>query len=312
MSIIFMGTPEWAIPSLQAVLDSGCEVSSVISQPDRPFGRKRELIPSPLKQFAQEQQLIVYTPEKAGSPESLELIRSMVPELILVCAYGQILTQSFLEIPRIGCFNLHFSFLPKLRGASPVQKAIASGFENSGVSIQKLVLRLDAGHLVAVSGKENFFPDDTTSSLGNRLAEIGGQLIRETLPKLLVGNFTLTEQNEDEATYCRIIKKEEGQVNWSEETAVEIERKLRAFVPWPGIFSFYNFSGKHENKRRLQFTKVEVVNGNFGPGKIYPEFTVGTRSGGLRILRLKPEGKQEMDADSFLRGQPQIVGTFSD
>ena len=170
-------------------------------------------------------------------------------------------------------------------------------------------MKLDAGPLVAASKSETIRPDDTTPSLGSRLAEIGGQLIRKTLPKLLAENFSATEQNEDEATYCRIIKKDEGRVRWTEETAREIERKLRAFTPWPGIFTFYSISGKNENKRRIQLTKVEVVNESFEPGKIFPELIVGTRTGGLRILRLKPEGKQEMDADSFLRGNPQIVGT---
>jgi len=179
-----MGTPEWAIPPLETILDSGSEISAVFTQPDRPFGRKRQLKPSPVKQIAQEQNLKVYTPEKAGSPETLELVRALVPELILVCAYGQILAQSFLDIPRIGCFNLHFSFLPKLRGASPVQTAISSGFKTSGVSLQKMILRLDAGALVAASGSETILPDDTTPLLGSRLAEIGGKLIRETLPKL--------------------------------------------------------------------------------------------------------------------------------
>ena len=304
-----MGTPEWAIPSLQAVLDSGSEISAVFTQSDRPVGRKRVLTPSSIKQFSQTQKLPVYTPEKAGNPETLELVRSLSPELIIVCAYGQILPQSFLEIPRIDCFNLHFSFLPKLRGASPVQAAITSGLETTGVSLQKIVLKLDAGPLVAASYPEIIRPDDTTHSLGSRLAEIGGQLIRNTLPKLLEDNFTTSEQNEGEATYCRIIKKDEGRVRWTEETAREIERKLRAFTPWPGIFTFYSISGKNENKRRIQLTKVEVVNESFEPGKIFPELTVGTRTGGLRILRLKPEGKQEMDADSFLRGNSQIVGT---
>ncbi len=295
-----MGTPEWAIPSLQAVLDSGSEISAVFTQPDRP---------SSIKQFSQTQKLPVHTPEKAGNPETLELVRSLAPELIIVCAYGQILPHSFLDIPRIGCFNLHFSFLPKLRGASPVQAAITSGLETTGVSLQKIVLKLDAGPLVAASYPESIRPDDTTPLLGSRLAEIGGQLIRNTLPKLLEDNFTTSEQNEGEATYCRIIKKDEGRVRWTEETAREIERKLRAFTPWPGIFTFYSISGKNENKRRIQLTKVEVVNESFESGKVYPELTVGTRTGGLRILRLKPEGKQEMDADSFLRGNPQIVGT---
>ena len=305
-----MGTPEWAIPPLETILDSGSEISAVFTQPDRPFGRKRQLKPSPVKQIAQEQNLKVYTPEKAGSPETLELVRALVPELILVCAYGQILAQSFLDIPRIGCFNLHFSFLPKLRGASPVQTAISSGFKTSGVSLQKMILRLDAGALVAASGSETILPDDTTPLLGSRLAEIGGKLIRETLPKLHSGNFNQTEQNETEATYCRIIKKEDGHIRWQEESAIEIERKLRAFTPWPGIFGFYSTGDNSGKKRRLQFTKVEIENGNFEPGKVYPDLIVGTLSGALRILRLKPEGKQEMDADSFLRGQPQIVGTI--
>ena len=169
-------------------------------------------------------------------------------------------------------------------------------------------MKLDAGPLVAASYPESIRPDDTTPLLGSRLAEIGGQLIRNTLPKLLEDNFTTSEQNEGEATYCRIIKKDEGRVRWTEETAREIERKLRAFTPWPGIFTFYSISGKNENKRRIQLTKVEVVNESFESGKVYPELIVGTRTGGLRILRLKPEGKQEMDADSFLRGNPQILG----
>jgi len=303
-----MGTPEWAIPSLQAVLDSGSETSAVFTRPDRPVGRKRVLTPSSIKQFSQTQNLSVHSQQKAGSPETLELVRSLTPELIIVCAYGQILPQSFLDIPRIGCFNLHFSFLPKLRGASPVQAAIASGLETTGVSLQKIVLKLDAGPMVAASKPETIRPDDTTPSLGSRLAEIGGQLIRKTLPKLLAENFSATEQNEDEATYCRIIKKDEGRVRWTEETDREIERKLRSFTPWPGIFTFYSIFGKNENKRRIQLTKVEVVNESFESGKVYPKLIVGTRTGGLRILRLKPEGKQEIDADSFLRGNPQILG----
>jgi len=151
-----MGTPEWAIPSLQAVLDSGSEISAVFTQPDRPVGRKRVLTPSSIKQFSQTQKLPVHTPEKAGNPETLELVRSLAPELIIVCAYGQILPHSFLDIPRIGCFNLHFSFLPKLRGASPVQAAITSGLETTGVSLQKIVLKLDAGPLIAASYPKPF------------------------------------------------------------------------------------------------------------------------------------------------------------
>ena len=303
-----MGTPEWAIPSLKAVIESGIEVSAVFTQPDRRVGRKRELAPSPVKQFALAQNLAVHSPENAGSKDTLELVRSMSPELILVCAYGQILTQQFLDIPDIGCFNLHFSFLPSLRGASPVQSAITSGLKTTGVSLQKMVLRLDSGPLAVCSGEVEILQDDATPMLGTRLSEVGGDLIRQNLQNILEGNFTLTEQNESKATYCSIIKKEDGHLNWKEETAHVIERKLRAYTPWPGIYSFYKIKSKSDFRHRLQFTKAELVQGNFECGKIYPDLTVGAHTDGLKILSLKPEGKKEMDADSFLRGNSEILG----
>ena len=304
-----MGTPQWAIPSLRAVIESGIEVSAVFTQPDRRLGRKKTLTPSPVKQFALEQNLAVHAPDNAGKKDTLELVRAMSPELILVCAYGQILTQQFLDIPDIGCFNLHFSFLPNLRGASPVQTAIASGMNTTGVSLQKIVLRLDSGPLVVCSGEVKILHDDTTPILGSRLSDVGGNLIRQNIQKILEGKFNLTEQNESEATYCKIIKKGDGHVNWEEETAQEIERKLRAFQPWPGIYSFYKIKSKSDSRQRLQFTKAEIVKGNFECGKIYPNMTVGTPIDGLKILSLKPEGKNEMDCDSFLRGNSEILGT---
>ena len=310
MSLIFMGTPEWGIPSLKAAIDSGSEVSAVFTQPDRRVGRKNQLLQSPIKQFAKKEHLRVVSPENTGSSEVLKLTHSLSPELILVCAYGQILNESFLKIPRIGCFNLHFSFLPKFRGASPVQTSISQGIKNTGVSLQKMTMRLDAGPIIASSKPVEIKSNDTSISLGDRLSLIGGQLIRDTLPKLLEENFNEIEQNEKEATYCKIIKKQEGQIKWSKESAIEIERKARAFEPWPGIFSFYQPSSNSKIVRRIKLTKVEVVKGNFEAGKIYPEFIVGTISGGLKILRLKPEGKNEMDSYSFLRGQPDVVGTF--
>jgi len=305
-----MGTPEWAIPSLKAVIDSGIEISAVFTQPDRRIGRKKHLLPSPVKQFAEKQHLRVITPKKIGSSENLDVIKKLNPELILVCAYGQILSESFLKIPKIGCFNLHFSFLPKLRGASPVQTAIYSGISKTGVCIQKMIFRLDAGPIVASSKPLNIKSNETSPQLGKRLSEIGGSLLHDTLPDLLDNNFTVVEQNENEATYCKPLKKEEGHIYWNKDTADKIERKFRAFQPWPGIFSFYNSSRYPGVSRRLQLTKVQVVRGNFEPGRIYPEFIVGSISEGLKILKLKPEGKNEMDSKSFLMGQPDIIGSF--
>jgi len=305
-----MGTPEWAIPSLKALIDSDIKISAVFTQPDRKTGRKKHIISSPIKQYAEKHHLKVFTPESSSSSENLELLNTLNPELVLVCAYGQILNKDFLEIPKIGCFNLHFSFLPKLRGASPVQTAISLGLEKTGVCLQKMIFRLDAGPLVASSKPINIKPKETAPMLGKRLAKIGGKLISVNLPKLIDGSFTKTEQNEKDATYCNVIKKQEGQIKWDKESASEIEKKSRAFEPWPGIFSFYCPNSNTDISRRIQFTKVEVVEGNFEPGKIYQDFIVGTISGGLKILKLKPEGKNEMDSYSFLLGNSFVLGKF--
>ncbi len=231
----------------------------------------------------------------------------MSPKMILVCAYGQILTQQFLDIPHIGCFNLHFSLLPSLRGASPVQAAILSGLKTTGVSLQKIVLRLDSGPLAVCSEVIEILHDDTNLTLGSRLSEVSGNLIRLNLKDILKGNFTLTEQSETKATFCGIIKKKDGHVNWEKETAQEIERKIRAFTPWPGIFSFYKNKTKSDSRQRIRFTKAEIVKGNFDCGKIYPDMIIGAHTDGLKIMYLKPEGKKEMDANSFLRGNAEIL-----
>tara|TARA_Y100001970_G_scaffold115711_1_gene144149 strand:- start:174 stop:1097 length:924 start_codon:yes stop_codon:yes gene_type:complete len=305
-----MGTPEWAIPSLKAIIDSGINISAVFTQPDRRLGRQKKLIPSPVKQYAEKNDIKVYNPEDASSRTNMKIVKSFKPEIILVCAYGQILSESFLKIPKIGCFNLHFSFLPKLRGASPVQTAIYSGISKTGVCLQKMNFRLDAGPIVASSTPINIELNDTSAILGNKLAKIGGRLLYLNLPNLLSNNFISIKQKEHEATYCKTIKKEDGHINWDKETAIEIERKSRAFEPWPGIFSFYCQNLNSVISRRIQIKQVEVVNGDLEPGKIYPEFIVGTKSKGLKILKLKPEGKNEMDSSSFLKGHTNIIGTF--
>ena len=178
------------------------------------------------------------------------------------------------------------------------------------MSLQKIVLRLDSGPLAVCSGEVEILHDDTTPMLARRLSEVGGNLIRQNMQNILEGNFNLTEQNEFEATYCGIIKKGDGHVNWNEETAHEIDRKLRAFYPWPGIYSFYKIKSKPDSSQRLQFTKAEIVEGNFECGKIYPDMTVGALTDALKILSLKPDGKNEMGGDSFLRGNAEILGTI--
>lgn len=299
--LVFMGTPEWALPSLEALIASGHPVVGVWTQPDRPVGRKQVPTPSPVKAWAQKQGLPVWTPERAGAPDSLEALQELTPDLILVCAYGQLLPQALLDLPPCGCFNLHFSLLPRWRGASPVQAALAAGDTETGVSLQQMVLKLDAGPLVAEQ-REPIAPEDTSETLGTRLATLGGRLVADTLPALLNQTAVAVPQDPAQVTFCRIIRKEQGQVLWEEDTARQVERRLRAYTPWPGCFSF------GPDGKRLQLVEVEVTEAQRPPGEIGPGFEVGTAEGALRLLKVRPEGKGEMAASAFLNGRPDWVG----
>ena len=303
MRLVFMGTPEWAIPSLEGLLESGHELTGVLTQPDRYAGRNRVLAASPVKQEALKWGLQVFTPEKGDSPETFEVLKELNPDLILVCAYGQILPQDLIDLPRRGCFNLHFSLLPRWRGASPVQAAIFAGDRETGVSLQRMVLRLDAGPVVAESAAEPIRPDDTGVTLGARLSQLGGILVSETLPGLLEGSCSETPQDESRATRCRLIRKEDGRAVWKEEDALTLERKLRAYTPWPGLFCF------GPGGKRLQIIRTEVVESNLEPGLVGEGLVIGTKRGGLKVLRLREEGKKELDAGVFLNGRSKLPGT---
>jgi methionyl-tRNA formyltransferase len=302
MRIVFMGTPEWALPTLRVLVESGNPVVGVFSQPDRPVGRKQILKPSPVREWAESQGLPVWTPEQANSPKTQETLSDLKPEVVIVCAYGQLLPQAVLDLPRLGCFNLHFSLLPRWRGASPVQAAILAGDQTTGVVLQKMVLRLDAGALLCVSDSVPITPEDTSETLGAHLAELGAKLVQGTLPRFAADALALIPQDESAVTHCRIIRKSQGGINWRNESAEQIKRKQRAYTPWPGIHCFTS-EGK-----RLQLVQVKVVPGSFEPGQVYPELLIGTRAGGLRILQLKPEGRRVMTAEAFLQGHSELVG----
>ncbi len=299
-----MGTPQEAIPSLQALIEfPDCSIQRVYTQPDRPTGRRRKLAPSPVKVHALRAGIPVKSPHTIKESQVLNELKQMEIDLIIVCAYGQLLPQALLDIPAKGCFNLHFSLLPRWRGASPVQAAIRAGDRETGVSLQKVALKLDAGPLVAVSHRERILATDTYSSLVTRLSQLSAKLLKDTLPGIFDQSHTLEDQDETAVTLCRTIKKEEGCMQWALETAIEMERKLRAFTPWPGIFTF------DEQGRRLQVTQLEVVaDCSLPPGLVQPGFLVGTAHEAVRVLSLKPEGKKKMTAIEFIRGHPQLVG----
>ena len=305
MNVVFMGTPQEAIPALQTLIDfPDCSLRSIYSQPDRRTGRPKKLTPSPVKVHTLQAGIPLKTPEAIKNPEVLDELKRMAPDLIIVCAYGQILPQALLDIPSKGCFNLHFSFLPRWRGASPVQAAIRAGDRETGVTLQKVVLKLDAGPVIAVSRKERILATDTYLSLANRLSLLSAKLLKDALSDLFDQTHTIREQDETTATFCRTIKKEEGRAHWGCETAIELERKLRAFTTWPGLFTFDAEGG------RLQITQLEIVAGASLPaGLVKPGFVVGTAEDAVRVLTLKPEGKKEMKAEEFLRGSPHLLGT---
>ncbi len=300
-----MGTPQEAIPSLQALIDfPDCSIQTVYTQGDRPSGRRKTLAPSPVKVHALRAGIPVKSPHTLKDSEVLNELKQMEIDLIIVCAYGQLLPQALLDIPAKGCFNLHFSLLPRWRGASPVQSAIRAGDRETGVSLQKIVLKLDAGPLVALSQRERILDTDTYFSLVNRLSQLSAKLLNDSLPEIFDQSHTLEDQDETAVTLCKTIKKEEGCIHWALETAIEMERKLRAFTPWPGIFTF------DEQGRRLQITQLEVVTDcSLPPGLVQPGFLVGTAHEAVRVLSLKPEGKKKMTAVEFIRGHPRLVGT---
>lgn len=303
--VVFMGSPEMALPSLHALAgDKSVTLSGVIAQPDRPAGRKRRMQPCAVKATAQELGVPVSTPAKAGSEEGLASLRAFEPDMLVVCAYGQILPEALLTMPPLGSFNLHFSLLPRWRGASPVQAALLAGDAATGVSLQKMALALDAGPLVASTEPMAIQPDDTAESLGGRLAQASAQLLLRALPAVLAGNAALSPQDEDAVTFCRTIKKTQGAVDWTAENAVDIDRKCRAYTPWPGCFGYLG-------ERRVAFTELRVLeeSGAFGnPGVLTREGVIDAAVGRISLLRIKPEGKGPMALQDFVNGAPGVVG----
>jgi len=291
--IVFFGTPEFAVPALRA-LHQNFNVVLAVTQPDKPVGRKQKLSPTAVKIEAQKLGLKVV--------ESLNDLRSMIDELIpdvgVVAAYGKIISQAILDLFPFGCLNIHPSLLPKYRGASPIQSAILNGDAETGVSIIKLDNKMDHGPIISNSKFQipNF---DTYEGLSKKLAKTGADLLIKTLPDYLGGKIKLVAQNDNQATFTKIIKREDGKINW-QKPAVEIERQIRAYFPWPG--SFTEFSGK-----RLKIITAEVTS-EAKEGKIGEflaqngQLLVKCGKDALNIKELQIEGKNELTAKEFING----------
>jgi len=303
-----MGTPEFAVPALDRLLRGEHEVVAVYTQPDRLVGRGRVPTPPPVKRVAMEHGVEVLQPESLREPSEVERLAALEPDLVVVAAYGQILPQSVLDIPEYGCLNIHPSLLPRYRGATPVPAAILAGDMETGVTIMKMDAGMDTGPIVSqfIVHTE---PDDTSESLGRRLADAGARLLEETLGVWFDGTLVPVPQDDSVASYTRPITKSDGLVDWRV-SAVELERKVRAYQPWPGCYT--HWQGKV--LRILQAVPLQCSD-SVALGRVLeleagqPAVVgVGTGEGVLGLLRLQLEGKNAMSVAEFLRGQRAFVG----
>jgi len=293
--IVFMGSPDFALSTLRGVAGA-YEVVGVVTQPDRASGRGRELKPPPVKVLAQELNIPIIQPEKLKQPEAMEQLRAWAPDLIVVAAFGQILRKDVLELPRYGCINVHASLLPRWRGAAPINAAILAGDEETGVTIMQMDVGLDTGPMLA-KASIRLKPDDTAGSVFQALSTLGADLLLETLPDYLSGKLTPTPQPEAGATYAPMMKKEDGVLDFNSDVN-ELERRVRAFNPWPG--TFMDFNGM-----MLKVHRTHVAVGEASAAQrliVENQPAVGARGGLLVLDEVQPAGKKSMSGKSFLSG----------
>ncbi|GAB4435611.1 MAG: methionyl-tRNA formyltransferase [Anaerolineae bacterium] len=302
--VVFMGTPDFAVPTLRALLDH-FDVVGVVTQPDRPAGRGRAVRESPVKRVAVQAGVPVFQPKTLRTPEAVAQLASWSPEVIVVAAFGQILRQNVLDLPPHGCINVHASLLPRWRGAAPIQAAIRAGDAVSGVTIMRMDAGLDTGPILAQRAIP-LAPRETASTLHDRLAALGADLLVETLPGYLAGAVQPQPQPDDadQITLAPSIKKEEGVIDWSR-PAAEIDRLVRAFDPWPGTFT--TWAGQ-----TLKILAGHPVAGSAPPGRVLAQdagIAVGTGAGLFALERVQLEGRKALPVDEFARGRPDFMGS---
>ena len=297
-----MGTPEFAVPSLRRLWESQTLVG-VVTQPDLPRGRGQQPAPSAVKLYARQLGWPVIQPQRLGEPEAMQCLRDWAPDVIVVAAFGQLLKPEVLTLPPHGCVNVHASLLPRHRGAAPIAAAILAGDADSGITLMRMDLGLDTGAVIARRA-EPLRPDDTALNLSSRLAAVGAELLRETLPAYLAGQITPQPQDAAAATYAPQLKKSDGHLDFTE-PADQVERRVRAMYPWPGAFA-------HWKGQPLRIQRAAVVAADGGvPGTVLdgnhgPRVVCGT--GSLLLLEVQPPGKRPMPAADFVRGAGDFIG----
>jgi methionyl-tRNA formyltransferase len=306
LRIVFMGTPGFAVPSLEALAGAGHDITLVVTQPDRPSGRGRKLSPPPVKLKAAELGIDVYQPERVKRPEAVERLAAERPDVIVVAAFGQILPKSVLDIPPKGCLNVHASILPRYRGAAPINWAIIRGENMTGVTIMQMDVGMDTGGMLMLE-EEHIRPDDTAGTLTERLAGLGAKMVVEALERLDKRGLQPVSQDESKATYAPMLKKEIGRINWGL-TAAEIERLVRGLDPWPGAYTTYD----GEQLRIWRASAGDTGDNTGEPGEVLKAgregISVATGGGVLLIIELQGPGGRRMPARDYLAGHRIAVG----
>ena len=305
-----MGTPDFAVPILKYLLCSAYHVVAVYTQPDKQAGRGRQVIMPPVKRLAMANSILVIQPETLKSTKILEEMAGLRPALVVVAAYGHILPQAILSLPKFGCLNVHPSLLPRHRGPSPIAEAILCGDEGTGVTIMLMDAGMDSGPILA-QRKVNISPEDTAGVLTSRLAKVGGELLLETLPKWTSGKLEPRSQDEREATYSKPISKNDGEIDWHF-PAMKLWLQLRAYNPWPGCHTLW----KGKRLRVLAAVALsDVVKGRVGevvalPKGISAQVGVVTGEGILGLCQIQLEGKRQMSVKEFVLGQRDFIGSI--
>jgi methionyl-tRNA formyltransferase len=300
MRIVFIGAGEIGVPTLQALLRSSeHQLTGIVTQPDKPVGRAQRIEPTPIKRALAGSKVPISQPARIKDRQAIEEIRALQPDAIVVMAYGQILPREVLEIPRIACLNLHASLLPRWRGAAPVQAAIAAGDPETGITVMYMAEGLDTGDILLQRGID-ILPTDTGGSLHDRLAQIAPEALLEALQMLANGNAPRIPQDNALAIYAPKLTRDDGKIDWSEPAEI-IERKIRAFNPWPGAFTEIASLGA----RKVKVFSAAIVDLGGKPGEFLrsdKELVIAAGKNALSLGEVQPEGKRRMSAGEFLRG----------
>jgi len=303
---IFFGTPDFSVPTLNLLIKE-TNLIAIVTQPDKKVGRKQMVLPTPIKKIGLQNKIKVFQPQRIKDEEIINQIKKLNPDLIIVAAYGKIIPKDILDLPKYGCINIHASLLPKYRGASPIQTAILNGEKETGITIMVMNEKMDEGDIIAQI-PEKIYNNDTSESLHNRLSKTGANFLIKTLPDYINKKIVPQKQNNKSATYTKIIKKEDGKINW-QQNSYKILRQINAFTPWPSAYTFID-------QKRFKITKAQAIDKDSEKqnGTIIlfeNKIAIACSKSILLIEKWQPEGKKEIKTSDYLLGNKNIINKIA-